>query len=75
MDESIRVDIDFRDEKLGYKIRKSQLEKIPFMVILGDKEMEEKTLSIRSRTQGDLGTSDLESFIQLLKKENTLNSN
>ncbi len=75
MNESIRVDIDFRDEKLGYKIRKSQLEKIPFMVILGDKEMEQESLSIRSREQGDIGASDLESFIQLLKKENTINSN
>ena len=67
--ENIRVEIDRSDEKLGYKIRKSQLEKIPFMVILGDKELENESLSVRSRESGDLGDFGIDSFIERLRDE------
>ncbi len=65
----IRVEVDLHDDKLGYKIRKSQLEKIPYMIILGDNEVDNETLSVRSRDQGDLGHSDINAFIDLLNKE------
>ncbi|MDH5681618.1 MAG: His/Gly/Thr/Pro-type tRNA ligase C-terminal domain-containing protein, partial [Spirochaetota bacterium] len=67
--ENIRVEIDRSDEKLGYKIRKSQLEKIPFMVILGDKELENESLSVRSRESGDLGDFSIDLFIKRLRDE------
>ncbi|MBO5714497.1 MAG: threonine--tRNA ligase, partial [Clostridia bacterium] len=51
----IRAEADLRNEKIGYKIREAQLEKVPYMIILGDKEQEEQTLSVRSRKEGDLG--------------------
>lgn len=61
-----RVEIDDRNEKIGKKIREAQLNKIPYMLVLGEKEMENKTICVRSRSQGDLGTQDLKSFIQEL---------
>jgi threonyl-tRNA synthetase len=51
----IRAEIDLRNEKIGYKIREAQLEKIPYMLIIGDKELESRSLSVRSRKDGDLG--------------------
>ncbi len=65
----IRVEIDFQNEKLGYKIRKSQLEKIPYMIILGDNELENNELSVRSRDKGELGHTNINSFIEQLEKE------
>lgn len=62
-DADIRVSLDDRNEKVGYKIREAQLEKIPYMVIIGDKEVEERRLSVRSRDEGDLGAADLEGFL------------
>ncbi|MBN1333475.1 MAG: threonine--tRNA ligase [Synergistales bacterium] len=64
-----RTDIDLRDEKLGKKIRDAQIEKIPYMVIIGDKEMENGTLSIRERSKGDLGTMSIDAFLETLEKE------
>ncbi|MDR0696218.1 MAG: threonine--tRNA ligase [Christensenellaceae bacterium] len=64
-----RVKIDTRCEKIGYKIREGQLEKIPYMLILGDKEKTEKTVSVRSRSAGDLGTLSLDEFISKLNNE------
>ncbi len=61
-----RVEIDDRNEKIGKKIREAQLNKIPYMLVLGEKEMENKTICVRSRSQGDLGSQDLVSFIQEL---------
>lgn len=61
-DMGIRVNTDFRNEKLGYKIREAQLEKVPYMLILGDKEIEENTVSIRSRKDGDLGSKSMDEF-------------
>jgi threonyl-tRNA synthetase len=61
-DMGIRVNTDFRNEKLGYKIREAQLEKVPYMLILGDKEIEENSVSIRSRKEGDLGSKSMDEF-------------
>ncbi len=62
-----RVHADLRNEKIGYKIREAQMDKIPFMLIVGDKEVEEGTVSVRSRADGDLGAMSLQEFL-ILKK-------
>ena len=67
---NIRVTVDNRNEKIGYKIRQAQLEKIPYFFILGDKEVENNTVSLRSRKDGDLGTSPVEDVIAKILKEN-----
>ena len=69
-DLGIRVTVDNRNEKIGYKIRQAQLEKIPYFFIVGDKEVEENTVSLRSRKDGDLGASPLEEIIAKIVKEN-----
>ncbi len=66
----IRVTVDNRNEKIGYKIRQAQLEKIPYFFIVGDKEVEDKTVSLRSRKDGDLGASPLDEVIARVVKEN-----
>lgn len=65
----IRVELDDKAEKIGYKIREAQLEKVPYMIIVGEKEVQEKNISLRSRDKGDLGSKDLESFIKELNQE------
>ena len=65
----IRTTIDIRDEKLGYKIREAQLQKIPYMLIIGKTEEENKEISVRSRDLGDLGKYKLEDFIKVIKEE------
>ena len=65
----LRVEKDTRDEKLGKKIRDAQVEKIPFMVVLGSREVENGTLSVRDRSEGDLGTMDLSGFEELLRRQ------
>jgi len=52
---NIKVEIDTRAEKIGYKIREAQLEKIPYMFVVGEKEAEGKTVSVRERQKGDIG--------------------
>ncbi len=69
-DMNMRVTVDNRNEKIGYKIRQAQLEKIPYFFILGDKEVEDNTVSLRSRKDGDLGASPLEDVIAKIVKEN-----
>ena len=69
-DMNIRVTVDNRNEKIGYKIRQAQLEKIPYFFILGDKEVEDNTVSLRSRKDGDLGASPVEDVIAKILKEN-----
>ncbi len=59
----LRVNVDYRNEKIGYKIREAQLQKTPFMLIIGDKEAQSQTVSVRSRKDGDLGSMDVDSFI------------
>ncbi len=65
----IRVELDERNEKIGYKIREAQLQKVPYMLILGDKEVEENKVGVRERKAGDLGQMDLNEFIEKVKKE------
>jgi len=65
----IRTEIDVRNEKIGYKIREAQLEKVPYMLVIGDKEMENGTVAVRSRKNGDLGAMSLEDFIAKITEE------
>lgn len=58
----IRVETDDRNEKLGYKIRSAQMEKVPYMLIVGEKEVEEKAVSVRKRDEGDIGSKKVEEF-------------
>jgi len=70
--DDIRGIIDNRDEKIGRKIRDSELMKIPFMIIVGEKEQTESKISIRRHGEGDVGTMDIESFVALFKNEATI---
>jgi threonyl-tRNA synthetase len=65
----IRAELDDRNEKLGYKIREAQMEKVPYMLIVGQKEKDENQVSVRSRDDGDLGASDIHEFIQKVENE------
>ena len=67
--EGIRVELDDRQEKIGYKIREAQLNKIPYMLILGDKEVENEQVGVRVRGQGDIGAMDEDKFIEKIKEE------
>ena len=69
VDEGIRVEVDHRSEKVGYKIREAQLQQIPYMLIVGEKEVEEKLVSVRCREIGDAGQVPIEVFIKDLKAE------
>ena len=66
---NIRVEVDTRQEKTGYKIREAQLQKIPYMLILGDKEQEAGNLGVRSRQDGDIGQMELKDFICKIQDE------
>ena len=63
------VDVDIRSEKLGYKLREAQLEKIPYMLVIGDKEAEEGTVSVRKRGHGDQGSMAVADFVELIKED------
>ena len=64
-----RVETDLRNEKIGYKIREAQLQKIPYMLVLGDKEVESGTMAVRSRKEGDLGVMTVDAFVEKLRAE------
>lgn len=68
-EKGIRVEVNDKNEPMGAKIREATLQKVPYMGIIGDKEMEGKTISIRTRTGEDLGSKTLESFLSLLEKQ------
>ncbi|MBP0958563.1 MAG: threonine--tRNA ligase, partial [Oscillospiraceae bacterium] len=68
--EGIRVEVDDRSEKIGYKIRSAQLEKIPYMLVIGDKEMEAGTVSLRSRKDGDMGAKPVDEVVAKISAEN-----
>ena len=68
-DMDVDVEIDARNEKIGFKIREAQLEKAPYMLVLGDKEMEAGTVAVRSRREGDLGAMALELFVARISEE------
>ena len=67
--DGLRAEADVRNEKIGYKIREAQMDKIPYMIILGDKEKESGVLAVRSRKSGDLGTMSYENFTAKVLKE------
>ena len=69
--EDIRVEVDDRQEKTGYKIREAQMQKIPYMLVVGDKEVENNTVSVRTREDGDIGAIKVEEFIKKIKEEIT----
>ena len=65
----MRIEVDDRSEKIGYKIREAQLEKVPYMLIAGDKDIENNVVAVRSRRDGDLGAMSLSDFIAKITKE------
>ena len=65
----MRVELDDRQEKIGYKIREGQLQKIPYMLVTGDREAAEGTVAVRSRTAGDLGARSLDDFLAAARRE------
>ena len=67
--EKIRVEIDSRSEKIGYKIREAQLSKTPYMLIVGDKEEENNSVGVRFRGEGDIGNMSVQDFIEKIKNE------
>ena len=68
-EEGLRVKVDDRSEKVGYKVREAETQKIPYMLILGDREKAKGTISVRKRREGDLGEKDVQEFIQELKEK------
>lgn len=67
--QGLRVELDDRNEKIGYKIREAQLEKVPYMLVIGDKEVNENKVSVRSRKEGDIGAVLVDEFISKIKYE------
>ena len=67
--EVLRCEVDSRAEKVGYKIRQAVLEKVPYMITIGDNEVEQKTVAVRSRKNGDLGSMQLDDLLAKLKEE------
>ena len=65
----MRISVDDRAEKVGYKIRQAVLEKVPYMLTIGDNEVESKTVSVRSRRDGDLGSMTQEALLAKLVEE------
>ena len=68
-DQGFRVEVDYRNEKIGKKIREATMEKVPYMVVVGDRDMENGTVSVRHRSGEDLGAMSLEEFAAMLKNE------
>ena len=69
LEKGIRVEIDDRSEKIGYKIREAQLQKVPYMLVVGDKEQEAGEVGVRNRKDGDIGAMKLEDFINKIDEE------
>ncbi len=69
IEEAVRAEVDDRNEKMGYKIREAQLEKVPYMLVVGDKEVEKETVSVRSRSEGDLGALQPGDFARRIRRE------
>jgi len=65
----IRVETDLRNEKIGFKIREAQMQKIPYMLVLGDKEEESGQITVRKRSEGDTGAMSLQEFITMIEEE------
>ena len=69
MSKNIRVELDERSEKIGYKIREAQMQKIPYMLVVGDKEVETNTVGVRKRGEGDIGATAVSKFIEKIEEE------
>ena len=69
MSKGIRVETDLRNEKIGFKIREAQVQKVPYMLVLGDKEVEAGTVSVRYRRDGDIGTMTVDEFLKLIQEK------
>jgi threonyl-tRNA synthetase len=67
--EGLRVEVDERQEKIGYKIREAQVQKIPYMLVVGNRELETDTVSVRGRSDGDLGALGIDEFVERAKIE------
>ncbi|MBE7044307.1 MAG: threonine--tRNA ligase [Ruminococcaceae bacterium] len=65
----LRVEVDDRSEKIGYKIREAQLEKVPYMLVVGDKDIENNAVAVRSRKEGDLGSMSIADFVKRITEE------
>ncbi len=65
----IRVELDERQEKLGYKIREAQMEKVPYILVIGDKEIEANAVGVRARSKGDIGQMKVQDFIDKIEEE------
>jgi threonyl-tRNA synthetase len=67
--QQIRCELDRRNEKIGFKIREAEVQKIPYMIIIGDKEVENKTVSVRHKKDGDKGAMEIDSLLNLMREE------
>ena len=67
--QGVRAEVDLRNEKIGYKIREAQGQKIPYMLVVGDKEVENGTVSVRTRSGGDKGSISLDEFAETITKQ------
>ena len=67
--EGLRCEIDERAEKIGYKIRAARLERVPYMLIVGEKEVENNSVSVRKRDDGDLGNMPINKLLEILREE------
>jgi threonyl-tRNA synthetase len=65
----LRIELDSRGEKIGAKIRDAQIKKVPYMIIIGKREAEQGTISVRSRVKGDEGSMEISAFIERIKQE------
>ena len=66
--QGFRVEVDYRNEKIGKKIREAQLDKVPYMLVVGDRDMENNTVSVRHRSEGDLGAMSFDAFTAMLRE-------
>ena len=65
----IDVEIDSRNEKIGFKIREARLEKVPYILVIGDKEVESNSVAVRSRKEGELGAIEVDAFVERIVEE------
>ncbi len=66
----LRADADIRNEKLGYKIREARNDRVPYILVVGDKEMEDEAVAVRNRKDGDIGAMPVEKFMEMIQKDN-----